>query len=234
MMRNNPEMVKSSEKQLTWLGHWLQDKFAETGKTKKDLGLFLGRDASKGTRLLTAIDVPTRELQAIADFFGDPVPTGPDRTSFIQPHSTPITISEAPSYAPLLSTIPIYATKRKDWYEMDIGPEVEDRVAAPWFSHNALNTFGFRLCTENMAPAYDNGDIVIINRLIPGRRHKAVLFAGDPTTQPFSGIIGILDGQNTTDWIVCDLVPGDETPLRRKLSKNVWPNTFLILGKAVG
>jgi len=236
-------MVKSSEKTENYLAPWLHEALRRHNLTQTDLGRALGGSAVDGHRFFTRKHIPIPQLQVVADLLQEPVKSGPEPNDPIvyptnnhdyNQDDTPRSISETsygqtyPAYAP----IPIYAARSINWYEMAISSDIEAMVPPPWYSNNPLVTFGFRLCAENMAPAYEDGDILIINRLLQARRNKAALFTMAQDAPPLTATIGRLLGQEAGHWIIEDLAPGDDQPIRRRLSKTDWPNAYLILGKS--
>lgn len=126
--------------------------------------------------------------------------------------------------------LPIYAAAEGGPGEMVVTNEPIDIVVRPWYVGRVREAFGVLITGESMLPAYEPGDIAIVNPKMPSVRNKTFILATDWEEGEFRATIKRLIGWSDTAWRVEQFNP----PKKFDLQKKDWPKALRVVGKYDG
>ncbi len=128
-------------------------------------------------------------------------------------------------------TMPVYAAAEGGPGVMVISTEPINRVERPWYLGTVHDGYAVLVIGDSMSPAYEEGDMAIINPRLPPKRGKPHIFtSGEQADGEFRGTIKKLIGQTATEWKVLQHNPFREFVL----DKAEWPKALQVVGKLEG
>ncbi len=130
---------------------------------------------------------------------------------------------------PRNASIKLYYPRILQFGEMRIGQDPFDEVPRPWYTKQFLDCYGLMIMDEIMAPAYEPGDLIIINPNLPLFRGQDFIFRTEVREGEFRANLRRLVGWNENEWLVRQFGPEDSYALSRK----DWPRADRIVGSVL-
>ena len=142
------------------------------------------------------------------------------------PHTTAFVASKVET--PLgARDLPVFAAVEGGEGDLVVSTEPVDLVPRPWFLGEVKDGFGVIVTGDSMSPAYEPGDIAIVNPRLPYMRGKIHIFTAEGENTHFKASIKLLVSVSETDWVVEQF-----NPLKKiKLSKAIWTKAARVVGK---
>lgn len=129
-----------------------------------------------------------------------------------------------------LGDMPIYAAAEGGTGEVVYSTEPIEEVPRPWFLKMVRDPFGVLVTGESMSPAFEPGDVAIVNPALPTARDTNVILIGGEEAGEFKASIKRLLGWSATEWALHQHNPRRDF----KLPRNDWPKALRIVGKLEG
>lgn len=142
------------------------------------------------------------------------------------PHTTAFVASKVET--PLgARDLPVFAAVEGGEGDLVVSTEPVDLVPRPWFLGEVKDGFGVIVTGESMSPAYEPGDIAIVNPRLTYMRGKIHIFTAEGENTHFKATIKRLVSVTETDWVVEQFNPSKKF----KLPKSVWTKSMRVVGK---
>lgn len=122
--------------------------------------------------------------------------------------------------------MPVYAATEGGPGEMVIGTDPIDYVARPWYLGEVKEGFAVIVVGDSMSPAYEQGDLAVVNPALPPMRGKNAIFATDDGGN-FRSTLKRLINFNSEEWLVEQHNPHKQYVLKR----GVWSRFLRVVGK---
>lgn len=231
---------------------WLEKRLAEIGKKKVDAARAIGkpqqriREINRGLRQIQQAEWEplARFLEwTVAELHAAALGTGSDRqipSAGMQanPRSPNVRQLTAPLHSsarvmPFPMTdeaIPVWLNRPVGAGVLYIERRVVDTVPRSEFLRYALYSFGLEVMNDEMSPAFERRDVVVVN---PDRAVQAgddvLLVKGyeEKAATPFSAQIRRLVRETDTHWVVRQFNPARDY----KLDKAEWTRALHVAGK---
>lgn len=130
--------------------------------------------------------------------------------------------------------LPVYSAAEGGPGEMVVSTEAIEWVPRPWFMKEVKEGFAILIVGESMEPAYEPGDMAIVNpRLTPLRNKDAIFTTGEHggvAGGEFKATIKRLVRSDAKSWHVRQFNEPREFALERK----DWPKALRVVGKLSG
>ncbi len=130
--------------------------------------------------------------------------------------------------------LPVYSAAEGGPGEMVVSTEAIEWVPRPWFMKEVKEGFAILIVGESMEPAYEPGDMAIVNpRLTPLRNKDAIFTTGEHggvAGGEFKATIKRLVRSDAKSWHVRQFNEPREFVLERK----DWPKALRVVGKLSG
>lgn len=126
--------------------------------------------------------------------------------------------------------LPVYAAVEGGPGEMVISTDRIETVPRPWYLGQVREGYAVIVVGESMSPAYEPGDMAIVNPRLPPVRGKTHIFTKGRDDGEFVASIKRLVSQSSTEWLVQQFNP----PLEFSLLKAEWPKALRVVGKYEG
>jgi phage repressor protein C with HTH and peptisase S24 domain len=111
---------------------------------------------------------------------------------------------------------------------MVVSADPIETVPRPWYLGNIKEGFAVLIAGESMEPAYEAGDLAIVNPKLPFVRGADFIFTtGDREDADWRGTIKRLRGWTDKEWRVEQFNPRREFSLSRK----EWPEALRVVGR---
>lgn len=123
--------------------------------------------------------------------------------------------------------LPIFAAVEGGDGDLVISTEAVDLVPRPWYLGEVKDGYGVIVTGESMVPAYEPGDMAIVNPRLTYMRGKIHIFTAESENSHFKATIKRLVSVTDTDWIVEQFNP----PKEFKLPKSIWTHAKRVVGK---
>jgi hypothetical protein len=117
---------------------------------------------------------------------------------------------------------------------MVVSTEPIEVVPRPWYLREVKDGFGVLVVGESMVPAYEPGDIAIVNPRLPPMRGKDVILISGEQAGEFTATIKRLEKWTATHWHLRQFNPSDGQKETFTLSKVDWPKVYRVVGKYAG
>jgi transcriptional regulator with XRE-family HTH domain len=194
---------------------WIRRALAQPGKTQTGLAAALGRSPTVVTRILQGNRLlKLREIKAIAEYLEvDPPPLAPEVFA-----RTTHEVLPAPLGLLVFSSV-------------EVGPGMVaidrvpmDAIPTPWFEPR--DSFAVVAAEDSMRPAYEPGDLIIVNpRLPPKRDHDALLIGAQVDLR--AALIGAEVKQPDSVRLAAIRSGSSDPPLRAMIKRlKSWDETF--------
>lgn len=126
--------------------------------------------------------------------------------------------------------LPVFAAVEGGDGDLVVSTEAVDLVPRPWFLGEVKDGYGVIVTGESMVPAYEPGDIAIVNPRLSYMRGKTHIFTAEGENSHFKATIKRLVAVTETDWVVEQFNP----PKKFNLPKSVWTHARQVVGKYNG
>lgn len=123
--------------------------------------------------------------------------------------------------------LPVFAAVEGGDGDLVVSTEPVDLVPRPWFLGEVKDGYGVIVTGESMCPAYEPGDIAIVNPRLPYMRGKIHIFTAESENSHFKGSIKLLVSVTETHWVVEQYNPQKTI----KLPKSEWTHARRVVGK---
>lgn len=158
-----------------------------------------------------------------ADSHGD-LPQSEPATGYIEPITMRV---EAPLGA---RDLPVFAAVEGGDGDLVVSTEPVDLVPRPWYLGEVKEGYAVIVTGESMVPAYEPGDMAIVNPKLPPLRGKVHIFTCESDNSHFRASIKVLVKSTETSWIVSQHNP-EKT---YALMKSEWTHARRVVGKYNG
>lgn len=145
-------------------------------------------------------------------------------TGYIEPITTRV---EAPLGE---RDLPVYAAVEGGDGDLVVSTEPVDMVPRPWYMGQVKDGYAVIVTGESMVPAYDPGDMAIVNPKLPPVRGKVHIFTCENENSHFKASIKVLVKSTETAWMVEQYNP----PKTYALPKSEWTHARRVVGKYNG
>lgn len=126
--------------------------------------------------------------------------------------------------------LPVYAAVEGGDGDLVVSTEPIDMVPRPWYMGQVKDGYAVIVTGESMVPAYDPGDMAIVNPRLPPMRGKVHIFTCENENSHFKASIKVLVKSTETAWMVEQYNP----PRTYALSKSEWTHARRVVGKYNG
>lgn len=133
--------------------------------------------------------------------------------------------------APLGSRdLPVYAAVEGGDGDLVVNTEPVDLVPRPWYMGEVKDGYAVIVTGESMVPAYEPGDMAIVNPKLPPMRGKVHIFTCEGDNSHFRASIKVLVKVTETAWMV-----EQHNPQKiYALPKSIWTHARRVVGKYNG
>lgn len=202
---------------------------AERGLTQTQLALLAGTQQQTVARIEKG---ETRHSRAMTRILRE-LEIDPPGSSHPKVAGAPL--AEGANYRPPPDLVgnrdlPVYSAVEGGPGEMVITAEPIDLVPRPWYLGTVKEGYGVLVVGESMVPAYEPGDIAIVNPKLPPTRNKPFIVTSNDEDGEFRAMIKQLIGWSTDVWRVRQYNP----PKDFDLLKRDWPKAVRVVGKYNG
>lgn len=202
-----------TQKELAQMAGCSQQVIAdiESGRTLKPRNL---------TEIATALGVPVEQLDP--DRFKQRAPMGsaaPSQGALLQ-KQIPLSLGH--------KDLPIFAAAEGGNGAMIVTFEPIDYMRRPTPLEHIRDGYGVYIVGESMAPAYEPGDIALINPLLPPSPGRDAIFL-NPSDHSHEALIKRLVRATSREWLVQQWNPKKEF----SLSRSQWGQCHIVVGKYV-
>lgn len=118
--------------------------------------------------------------------------------------------------------------------EMVVDTNPIDLVPRPWYMKKVRDGFAVLVIGESMIPAFEPGDIAVINPRLPAMRGKDVILIGDEQMGEFRASIKRLESWDPKHWHLRQFNPPDGQKAKFSWLKKDWPRALRVVGKYCG
>ena len=130
--------------------------------------------------------------------------------------------------------LPVYAAAEGGPGEMVINTDPIEIVPRPWYMKEVKDGFAILIVGESMIPAYEPGDMAIVNPRLPPMRNKHAVFVtgehGGRNGGEFKATIKRLIKWDARQWQVEQY----NEPKGFTLERRDWPEALRVVGKYEG
>jgi len=123
--------------------------------------------------------------------------------------------------------LPVFAAVEGGDGDLVVSTERVDLVPRPWYLGEVKDGFAVIVTGESMVPAYEPGDMAIVNPRLTHMRGKIHIFTAESENSHFKATIKKLVSVTETDWVVEQFNP----PKTFKLPKSEWTHAKRVVGK---
>lgn len=123
--------------------------------------------------------------------------------------------------------LPVFAAVEGGDGDLVVSTEPVELVPRPWYLGEVKDGYGVIVTGESMVPAYEPGDMAIVNPRLTHMRGKIHIFTAESENSHFKATIKRLVSVTETDWIVEQYNPYKKF----KLSKSIWTHAKRVVGK---
>ena len=118
--------------------------------------------------------------------------------------------------------------------EMVVSTEPIDLVPRPWYMREVRDGFAVLVVGELMIPAFEPGDIAVVNPRLPPIRGKDVILVGDERHGEFRASIKRLERSDAKYWHLRQFNPPRGQKAELSWLKRDWPKALRVVGKYYG
>lgn len=122
--------------------------------------------------------------------------------------------------------MPVYAATEGGPGEMVISSDPIDFVVRPWYLGEVRDGFAVIVVGDSMSPAYEPGDLAVVNPALPPMRNKTAIFTTDDNGEIRSTIKRLINF-SSSEWFVEQYNPHKQFVLDRHL----WSKFLRVVGK---
>lgn len=126
--------------------------------------------------------------------------------------------------------LPVYAAAEGGQGSIVISSDPVDYVARPWFLEHVADSYAVLIVGESMSPAYEPGDMALVNPRLPAIRGKDAIFIASEDDGDFRAAIKRFVRATDTEYIAEQFNPTREV----RLPKKEWKKALRIVGRFSG
>jgi phage repressor protein C with HTH and peptisase S24 domain len=227
------EMVRQRRDQLGWSQERLAQASGASQSTvdRIEKGQFK-RIPEHLLRIASAMGLELAGLSA-AQAFAEPLSARPTPEPKSEPRSGPDTRSSG-DVAFGRRDLPVFAAAEGGSGEMVVSTDPIEMVPRPWYLKDVRDGYAVLIVGDSMAPAFEPGDIAVVNPRLPPMRGKDMIFISDQTAGEFTATIKRLIRWTERDWHVRQFNPPSGQKAEFTLSRKTWPRALRVVGKYYG
>jgi phage repressor protein C with HTH and peptisase S24 domain len=140
---------------------------------------------------------------------------------------------EPPSFFDARDRIPVYASVEGGPGEMVVSTDPIDWAVRPWYLREVKDGYAVVVVGESMAPAFEPGDLAIVNPKAPLVRNKVAIFVRSEHDGDFTATIKRFVKQTATTWVVEQFNPPEGAAAIFELPRDTW-KAYRVVGKYDG
>ena len=204
----------------------------ERNMSQQALAQLVGATQSTINRLENGEAARSRVAPEVAAIFGIPFPYRGDE--IVPPSAqlfTPSSRRTALQVAAQEGSFPIYAAAEGGRGTMVVSTDPIDHMPTPSVMKNVQDGFGVLVVGESMFPAYEPGDIALINPRLPFMRDTDVVFVSGETDGDFTASIKRLVNWDDDNWTAKQWNPAQGEPSEFALLRKTWQRALRVIGK---
>jgi transcriptional regulator with XRE-family HTH domain len=118
--------------------------------------------------------------------------------------------------------------------EMVVSTDPVELVPRPWYMHEVRDGFAVLVIGESMVPAFEPGDMAVVNPRLPPMRGKDVILIGDEQQGEFRASIKRFEGSDARYWHLRQFNPPHGQKPELTWLKKDWPKALRVVGKYYG
>lgn len=130
--------------------------------------------------------------------------------------------------------LPVFAAAEGGQGEMVVQTDPIEIVQRPWYLKDVRDGYAVLIVGESMVPAFEPGDIAVINPRLPPMRDKDMIFVSDTRPGEFTATVKRLIRWTTRDWQVRQFNPPTGQKAEFALPRQTWAKALRIVGKYYG
>lgn len=221
--------------------NWLVDRLTAIGKNQAGLARALGipqqrvREIAKGLRriqenewepLAAYLEWTVSDIHSARGDVQKPPPRATGRNITVPLQSAPGVLP----FRPVEESVPVWWNRHLGAGLLHIERRVVDVVPRSEFLRYAMYSFGIEVMQDDMSPAFERRDVVVLN---PDRAVQAgddvlvVKGYGEKSVEPFEAVLRRLVAETETHWVVRQYHPAKDY----KLAKSEWTRALHVAGK---
>lgn len=118
--------------------------------------------------------------------------------------------------------------------EMVVSTDPVELVPRPWYLKNVRDGYAVLIVGESMSPAFEPGDMAVVNPRLPPMRGKDVILVRGEEQGEFQASIKRLVSWSATHWNLMQFNPPRGQKNEFSLAKKDWPKALRVVGKYSG
>lgn len=118
--------------------------------------------------------------------------------------------------------------------EMVVSTDPIELVPRPWYMREVRDGYAVLVVGESMVPAFNPGDMAIVNPRLPPMRGKDVILVGGEEEGEFRASIKHLEGWDAKNWHLRQFNPPRGEKPELAWPKKDWPKALRVVGKYYG
>lgn len=126
--------------------------------------------------------------------------------------------------------LPVYAAAEGGPGQMVVSTDAIEHVPRPWYLGNVKDGFAVLVVGDSMEPAFEAGDMAVVNPRLAPQRDKDVILVKGELEGDFIATVKRLLSWNDREWKLRQFNPRKDFTLPRK----EWPRALRVVGKFVG
>jgi transcriptional regulator with XRE-family HTH domain len=128
----------------------------------------------------------------------------------------------------------LYAAAEGGSGEMVVSADAIDLVPRPWYMREVRDGFAVLVVGESMIPAFEPGDMAVVNPRLPPMRGKDMILVGDEQEGGFRASIKRLESWDAKHWYLRQFNPPRGQKPELTWAKKDWPKALRVVGKYYG
>lgn len=126
--------------------------------------------------------------------------------------------------------LPVFSAAEGGPGEMVVSTDPIEFIPRPWYLRQVREGYAVLVVGESMIPAFEPGDMAIVNPRLPPIRGKDMIFISNEGAGEFTASIKRLLSWNDKEWRVQQF----NKPKQFALPKLKWPKALRVVGKHYG
>lgn len=130
--------------------------------------------------------------------------------------------------------LPIFSAVEGGPGEVVVSTEPIELVPRPWYLGEVREGYGVLVVGESMSPAFDPGDIVIVNPRLPSMKGRHHILVADDDNGEFIGTIKKVTNWTADEWVLEQYNPPQGQQKQFRLPRQRWRKALRVVGKYEG